>query len=102
MPTVFVLSKLRPNASVKEYERWIKEWDYPNSRTKMKSIKSYYCYRVTGSLGEVQDISYVEHIEITNFEEYKSDLNSPFGKELISQWSKFIGESKILTAQVIE
>ena len=101
MPAVFVLSKLRSGADTQKYEKWVREYDYPTSR-KVKSIVSYRAYKVTGALQGTPEYSYVEHIEITNMDEYKKDLETPAFKELLNQWSTFIGEAKILFSDVID
>jgi len=103
MPTVFVLSKLRTEVDPKEYENWVKQYDYPTSK-KFKSIIFYRAYKVKESLEETEspEYSYIEHIDITNLEEYKKDLSSPAGRELLKQWSSFIKEAQMLVTEVIE
>lgn len=105
MPTIFVLSKLRPEVAPEKYEDWVREYDYPTSK-KFKSIISYRAYKVKESLeqNEPPEYSYIEHIDITNLEEYKKDLSTPTGEELLKQWSQFmkVKESKMLVTEVIE
>lgn len=101
MPTAYVLSKLRPGVDSDKYEKWVREYDYPTTK-KVKSITHYRTYRVTGALEGQTEYSYIERIEITDVEEYKKHLETPECKELLRQWSEFIGESKVLFTTVIE
>jgi hypothetical protein len=102
MPTVFVLSKIRTEANPEKYEDWVRKYDYPTSK-KFKSIISYKAFKVKGYLEEKElpEYSYIEHIDITDLEEYKKDLSTLEGKELLKQWSQFIKEAKILVTEVI-
>jgi hypothetical protein len=101
MPTVFVFSKLRPGVDPKKYEKWVQEYDYPTSK-KLKSIIHYRAYKVKGALEGSSEYSYIEHIDVTDIEEYKKDLSTSVAKELLKQWSSFIGEAKVLFTEVIE
>ncbi|MHA1832432.1 MAG: hypothetical protein ACTSV7_00445 [Candidatus Baldrarchaeia archaeon] len=101
MYAVFVLSKLRPKVDPEKYENWVRQYDYPTSK-KLGSITHYRVYRVTGTLEGSSEYSYIEHITVTNIEEYKRDISTPIGKELLKQWSSFIKEAKVLFTEVIE
>lgn len=101
MPTVFVFSKLRPGADPDKYEKWVREYDYPNA-AKSKSVIHYRAYKVTEALEGHPEYSYVEHIEITDVDDYKKDLSTPEFKELMRQWSTYIGEAKIVITKVVE
>ena len=101
MTTVFVLTKLRSGVDHERYEKWVREYDYPNSR-KVSSIVSYRTYRVTGALEGSSEFSYIERIDITDVEEYKKALSTPELKELLRQWSEFIAESELLFTEVLE
>ena len=91
MATLFFLSKLKPKADAKEYERWVREVDYPTSK-KLKSIKSYKAHKIHGPLMGEQVYDYIEVIEVTSLEDYKKDLTTAAAKKIFSDWSKFIGE----------
>ena len=49
MPVVFFLNKLRDGASADDYERWIREVDYPTARA-LPQIKSYIVAKIDGTL----------------------------------------------------
>lgn len=81
---VFVLASLRPGVDPDEYERYVREVDYPTS-VKLTSIVSYRTHR----LFEAPPIAggpwqYVERIEITDRAAYEHDLTHG-GKELIDE-----------------
>lgn len=101
MPTVFVLSKLRPEADPEKYENWVRHYDYPTSK-KLESIVHYQVYKVIGVLEGSSEYSYIEHIDITNIEEYRKDLLTPIAKGLLNQWSSFIKEGKVIFTEIIE
>jgi len=96
-----VLSKIRPDADPAEYEKWVMEYDYPTSK-KLKSIIHYRTYKVKGALEGSPEYSYIEHIDITDIEEYKKDLSTSIAEELLKQWSSFIEEAEMLITEMIE
>jgi len=101
MPKIFILNKLRKDADPKEYEKWVKEVDYP-STSKWKSVKYYRNHKVTRQLKGVLECDYIEYGEITNLQDYKKDLSAPWYPELYKQWKKYVKEAKIIFAEVIE
>ena len=90
MPAVFFLTKLKEGANIKEYEKWVKEYDYPTCKKYFKSVKSYIANKVIAESKETSPYDFIEHIELTSIEDYKHELEMPEFKELLRQWSEFI------------
>ncbi len=101
MSATFFLTKLKDDAKQKDYEKWVKESDYSIAR-KIDSIIFYRVYRITESLQNEVPYDYIEHIKITNSENYKKDLESEEAKKLLEQWSEYIGESKAFFGEEIK
>jgi hypothetical protein len=75
MPVVFFLNKLRSDVTREDYERWVREVDYPTARS-LATIKSYVVARMDATLdGGAPPYDYVERVEIT-------DHNAVFGDEV--------------------
>ena len=91
MPTAFFLTKLKPGANSKEYEKWVRERDYPTAK-RIKSIKSYRVHRINGAFEGQKKYDYIEVLEITDLDTYTRDLSSSEGKKLLAEWSDYIGE----------
>ncbi len=86
MPTVFFLTRLKEGADAADYEKWVREFDYPTAG-KIPSIVSYRNYRLGGSFRQA-DVSYdyLEVIEVTDLEAYRRDLDAlPHAVELRRQ-----------------
>lgn len=101
---VFFLNTLRPDASREEYERWVREVDYPFARS-LPAIERYEVTRVEGLLaGEGEPpCHYLEVVEVSDLDEYRSSLSgSPEVEELLRQWSSFVAQSVAVYGQVIE
>jgi REDY-like protein HapK len=91
MPTAFFLTKLKKGADAKEYEKWVQRVDYPLAK-KMKSIRSYKVHRINGAFEGQKNYDYIEVLEISDLDSYTRDLGSPEGKQLLGEWSNYIGE----------
>ena len=93
MPVVFFLNRLRPGVTGEDYERWVREVDYPTARS-LKTIKSYVVARMDATLdGQAPPYDYVERVEITDIDDYRGELARPEMGDFSSQWSSRIGES---------
>ncbi len=93
MPVVFVMSKLRPGVRSEDYEKFVREIDYPTTQKNKDIFTFYKVYKITGTFdGSPSPYDYAEHIVITDVEKYKKLLESPDCAELLKEWSKYIGE----------
>jgi|SRR5579884_835021 len=102
MPVVFFLNKLRPEAKPEEYERWVREVDYPTARA-LKTIKSYVVARTPTTLeGQPSPYDYIERVEITNLDDYRQELTAPSMADFSKQWASFVGESIAVAGEEIE
>jgi hypothetical protein len=78
---VFFFNRLADDADPAAYERWIRDVDYPKARS-IPSILSYEVVRVDGPLRDSSaPYDYVEVVEVSDLEAYKSDLASLPGRE---------------------
>jgi hypothetical protein len=101
----FFLNKLREGVEPADYERFVREVDYPFARA-LPTIRSYVVTRLDGMLdGDGKPpYDYLEVVEITDLDEYRASLNpsKPEIKEFFDQWSSFVGESLMVQGEVIE
>ena len=100
MPTVFFLSKLKEGVRAEDYEKWVREFDYPGART-IPAIKSYRVHRINGALRGEKVYDYVELVEIINLDDYRKELGSETRKKLRDQWSSYVGESIAVFGEAI-
>jgi hypothetical protein len=86
MPVRYVITTLKPGVKPEDYERWLREYDYPVART-LPSIVSYRTSRIAGPINGAEHAgwSYIERIEVRDVEQYQKDLASPAGQELLRQ-----------------
>ena len=93
MPVVFFLNKLRPGVSGEDYERWVREVDYPTARS-LSTITSYVVAKMEATLeGGAPPYDYIERVEISNIDDYRQELGGPEMADFSNQWSARIGES---------
>jgi hypothetical protein len=93
MPVVFFLNKLLPGVSAEDYERWVREVDYPTARS-LGTITSYVVARMAATLdGDPPPYDYVERVEITDIVDYRRELARPELEDFSRQWSARVGES---------
>jgi hypothetical protein len=100
---VFFLNRLRDGVNPADYERWVREVDYPLARS-LPTIESYVVTRLDGVMGGGEaPYDYLEVVEITNYEDYKASLGGgPEMEEFFQQWSSYVGESLAVYGEVIE
>lgn len=86
MPVRYVITTLKPGVKPEDYERWLREYDYPVAKT-LPSIVSYRTHRIEGPIHGAEQVgwSYIERIEVRDVEQYQKDLASPAGQELLRQ-----------------
>ena len=101
----FFLNKLREGVDAADYERFVREVDYPFARA-LPTIRSYVVTRLDGMLdGEGKPpYDYLEVVEITDLDDYRASLDpsKPENKAFFDQWSGFVGESLMVQGEVIE
>ena len=101
----FFLNKLRDGVDPADYERFVREVDYPFARA-LPTIRSYVVTRLDGMLEgrEKPPYDYLEVVEITEVDAYRASLDpaKPEIKEFFDQWSSFVGESLMVWGEVIE
>jgi len=102
---VFFLNKLREGADRAEYERWVREVDYPFARS-LPTIRSYVVTRLDGLLdGGAAPYDYLEVVEISELAAYRASLDpkaSPELERFFGEWSSFVGESLVVYGETIE
>ena len=101
----FFLNRLREGVDPAEYERFVREVDYPFARA-LPTIRSYVVTRIDGLIqgdGE-PPYEYLEVVEITEIEAYRASLDpsNPEVADFFEQWSSLVGESVMLYGEVIE
>ena len=86
MPVRFVITTLKPGVRPEDYEKWLREYDYVVAKT-LPSIASYRTHRITSPVTGAPGAGwqYIERIEIRDVEQYRNDLASPAGQELLRQ-----------------
>ena len=101
----FFLNKLRDGVDPREYERFVREVDYPFA-SRVPTIRSYVVTRLDGLLeGEGKPpYDYLEVVEITEVDAYRASLapDVPGNREFFDRWSSFVGESVMVYGEVIE
>jgi hypothetical protein len=102
---VFFLNRLREGVDPAEYERFVREVDYPFAR-RLPTIQSYVVTRLEGLFeGGEAPYDYLEVVEITELEAYRRSLDpsgSPEVRQFFDQWSGFVGESLVVFGEVID
>ena len=100
---VFFLNTLREGVEASEYERWLREVDYPAARS-LRTIRSYHVVRVDGQLGECRTTcDYVEIVEIADLERYREELAGLPGREqFVDQLRSFVGEANAFHGTLVE
>jgi hypothetical protein len=101
----FFLNKLRSEADPADYERFVREVDYPFAR-RLPTVRSYVVTRLDGAVSGEGGLpcDYLEVVEITDIDAYRGSLDpdDPAVKAFFEQWSNFVGESIMVYGEVIE
>jgi hypothetical protein len=102
---VFFLNTLREGVDPADYERFVREVDYPFARG-LPTIRSYVVTRLDGLFdGGQAPHDYLEVVEITELEAYRKSLDpsgNPKVQRFFDEWSSFVGESLVVYGEVIE
>jgi len=100
---VFFFNRLVDGVEGADYERWVKETDYPLARN-IPSIISYEVVRVDGPLRDSGvPYDYIEVVEITDRESYSADLADLPGREqFIAEIRSFVGPPDAVVGTLIE
>tara|TARA_B100001013_G_scaffold214777_1_gene130810 strand:- start:303 stop:605 length:303 start_codon:yes stop_codon:yes gene_type:complete len=91
MTKVFFLNKLKKDVKPSDYEKWVKERDYPVARN-VKAIKAYDVYKINGAFWGDQTYDYIEVIDVTDVESYGKAAETPEVKKLLEEWQEYIAE----------
>ena len=99
---VIFLSTLREGADVEEYERWIREVDYPTARS-LPSVVSYNVFRVSGAIRGGAPCNYVELVEVSDFLRYREELQTMPGRtKFLEELNTFLGDVNSFYGTVVE
>jgi REDY-like protein HapK len=100
---VFFLNKLATGVDRSDYERWVRERDYPTARA-IPSIRSYDVVRLDGPLREGDvPYDYVEVVEVADLDDYRADLAALPGRdEFVDELRGFVGEAIAVYGTTIE
>jgi hypothetical protein len=100
---VFFFNRLNTGVSGADYERWVREVDYPKARA-IPSIVSYDVVRVDGPLRDSGvPYDYVEVVEVSDLESYRAELASlPDRETFVADLRSFIGPADAVHGTVIE
>ncbi len=100
---VFFLNRLREDVDPAEYERWVREVDYPLARG-LPTIRGYVVTRLEGHLAAEGDLpfDYLEVIEITDLEAYRALGERPEFQQLLEEWSQYVAEAVMIHGEVVE
>jgi REDY-like protein HapK len=102
---VFFLNTLRDDVDPRDYERFVREVDYPFA-ARLETIETYVVTRLDGLFdGGPPPYHYLEVVEITELEAYRNSLDpnsSAEVREFFDQWSSFVESSLVVYGEVIE
>ena len=102
---VFFLNTLREGVDPRDYERFVREVDYPFA-ARLETISSYVVTRLEGAFdGGPAPHDYLEVVEITDLDAYRKSLDpstSPEVQAFFDQWSSFVESSIVVYGEVIE
>jgi hypothetical protein len=100
---VFFFNRLAEDADPAAYERWVREVDYPKARS-IPSILSYEVVRIDGPLRDAGvPYDYVEVVEVSDLDAYRSDLGSLPGREqFVTELRAFIPSADAVVGTLID
>ena len=96
MPVRFLISTLQAGVEPAEYERWVRERDYPWVRAR-PNYRAYAVHRIRGPIEGAADArwQYLERIEVESLEQHERDLTSPEGGALRAElYCRFLDRAK--------
>jgi hypothetical protein len=100
---VFFFNRLAEGVDPAAYERWVREVDYPKARS-IPSILSYDVVRIDGPLRDAGvPYDYVEVVEVSDLEAYRSDLASLSDREqFVAELRAFVPSADAVFGTLIE
>lgn len=100
---VFFFNRLAADADPTQYERWVREVDYPKARS-IPAIRSYEVVRIDGPLRDAGvPYDYVEVVEVTDVDAYRADLASLPGRDqFVAELRGFIPSADAVIGTLIE
>ncbi len=99
MPVRFLISTLKPGVDPAEYERWVRERDYPWVRGR-SNYRAYTVHRIRGPISGAGEArwQYLERIDVASLEQHDRDLASPEGEALRAElYGRFLDRSQNIT-----
>ena len=96
MPVRFLISTLKAGVDPAEYERWVRERDYPFVRSR-PNYRAYAVHRIRRPIAGASDAGwqYLERIEVESLEQHDRDLALPEGEALREElYSRFLDRAK--------
>jgi hypothetical protein len=100
---VFFLNTLRDGADPDDYERFVRDVDYPKARA-IPSIVRYDVVRIDGPLHDAEvPFGYLEIVEVTDLVAYRSDLAELPGRaEFVAELRSYVGGAVAIHGTLIE
>ena len=95
MPVIFLITPLKPEVSPVEYEKWVRQRDYPFVES-LANVESYQVHRVEGEISGASGArwSYIERIEVRSLEQHEKDLSTEAGMAIREELFRFIDRPK--------
>jgi hypothetical protein len=100
----FFLNTLHEGVDPADYERWVREVDYPFARAQ-PTIQRYEVTRLEANLfGSEGDLpcQYLEVIDVTDVEAYQSGAQGPEFAAFLEEWQGFVGTSAMVWGEIVE
>jgi hypothetical protein len=92
MTIVLWFSRLQPGVEAEEYERFVRQVDYPATK-RIPSIINYRSIRIHGPAAGKEDLpfDFIDMVEITDIDAYRRDLEEhPAVHEVHGQFEKYV------------
>jgi hypothetical protein len=100
MPALIVLFKLKPGASVEEYERWAAETDVPVV-SRLDSVDSFRVFRLQSLLfgGGEPPYEYCEVIEVNDLDKLGEEIAQERIQAIAAQFQTFADDPVFIVAE---
>ena len=101
---IYALLRLKPGVAPEDYERWVREVDYPLS-SQFPQLRSYTVMKLTERIFSDETErpwDYLELIEPTDYDEYMQAIVAPALQGFFEQWASFVGDHVVLRAEPVE
>lgn len=102
MQTLIVLFRLKPGASVADYEAWARSTDLPVVRA-LPSVASFELFRVQGLFGTGgrAPYDYVEAIQIRDPAGFGPDVGTPTMRKVAAEFRQFADDPVFMLTEAI-